>query len=389
LEQGLPTAWNGETGEGIRWKIKVPEGHGSPVVWEDRLFLAACVRESEERLLLCYDAKSGEELWRRTIFRAPLETKHQLNSHASGTPATDGELVFVAFLQVDGSTIPAPNVGAPRPVTPGQVVVAAYDLAGEEKWQVQVGEFISAHGFCSNPVLFEDLVIVNGDHDGNGFLVALDRATGEVRWRDKRPHGIRSYVTPIIRELDGRTQMVLSGSQSVVSYNPRTGERHWIMEGPTEQFVASMVCDGERLFLTAGFPDYHILALRPDGRGNIDDDQIVWRTQRGAAYVTSPIVVGSKLLVISDGGVASCFDCPSGERHWMERIGARYSASPVAADGLVYAVSGEGVTTILRLGPAFEKVAECKLGELCSSSPAISGGAIFIRGHEHLYCVGK
>ncbi len=388
-EKDPPTAWNGKTGENIRWKVKIPgQGHSSPVIWNERLFLTTCLPDSQERVLLCFSRDSGQELWRRTVVRAPLETKHTLNSYASGTPATDGEWVFVAFLEVDGSTVPAPNVGAPRPVTPGQIVVAAYDLEGNEQWRVKVGDFISAHGFCSNPVLFEDLVIINGDHDGDSYIAALDRATGEVRWREKRDHGIRSYVTPLIRELGGRTQMVLSGSKTVVSYDPRTGDRHWTIDGPTEQFVASMVCDGERLFLTAGFPEYHILAIRPDGKGNVTDTHIVWRTQRGAAYVTSPVVVGPYLVVVSDGGVASCFDSATGKRHWMERLGPRFSASPVTVDGLVYAVSGEGVTTVFRAGTEFEKIAECPLGEPCSSSPAISGGCLFVRGHEHLFCIG-
>jgi outer membrane protein assembly factor BamB len=389
-ETGLPTAWDGASGENVRWKIELPgEGHSSPTVWEDRLFLAACAPDTEERLLLCYDARSGRELWRQTVVRSPLETMHSLNSRASSTPATDGELVYIAFLQVDGTTIPAPNVGAPREITPGRIVVAAYDVDGKPRWKADVGEFVSAHGFCSNPVLFEDLVIVNGDHDGDSYLVALDRATGDERWRVKREHGIRSYATPIIRDLAGRTQMVLSGSKTVVSYDPRTGEQHWMIDGPTEQFVASMVCDGERLFVTAGFPEHHILAIRPDGSGNVTDTHVVWRTQRGAAYVPSPIVVGSNLLVISDGGVASCFDTESGERHWMERVGPKFGASPVAAGDVVYATSSEGVTSVLSLGPKFEKLGECKLGEPCSSSPAIAGGRLYLRGHEHLFCIAE
>ncbi len=389
-EKSLPTSWDGTTGENISWKVKIPGvGHSSPTVWENRVFMATCLPDSQERVLLCLDADSGKTLWRQTVLTSKLETKHSLNSHASSTPATDGKWVFVAFLKIDGHTIPAPNVGNKRSVTPGEIVVAAYSLDGEPQWKANVGEFISAHGFSSNPVLFEDLVIINGDHDGDSYIVALDRQTGKVRWRVSREHGIRSYVTPIIREIDGRTQMVLSGSETVASYDPRTGRRHWIMEGPTEQFVASMVYDGRLLFLTAGFPEHHIMAIRPDGHGKISDGQIVWRTQRGASYVPSPIVVGDFLLVVSDGGIASCFDTSTGKRYWMKRIGTRYSASLVAADGLAYCVSDQGLTTVLRPAKEFEMVAECKLGENCSSSPAISGGAIFIRGHEHLFCIRK
>ena len=388
-ETNLPTSWNGATGENIRWKVKIPgEGHSSPVVWGDRLFLTTCLPESLERVLLCLDRTTGETLWRQTVVVSKLETKHKLNSHASATPATDGKLVYVAFLKIDGHTIRAPNVGNERSVTPGEIVVAAYDFDGKPRWQATVGEFISAHGFCSNPVLYEDLVIINGDHDGDGYLVALDRETGKPRWKVKRPHGIRSYATPIVRELAGKTQMVLSGSQSVVSYAPQTGETHWSMEGPTEQFVASMVDDGKQVYLTAGYPDHYILAIKPDGEGDITDSHVAWREKRGAAYVPSPIVVGRYLLVVSDGGIASCFEAATGKRHWMDRIGTRYSASPVAANGLVYFTADQGVTTIVRPGPRFEEVAKCELGEDVSSSPAISQGCLFVRGNEHLFCIG-
>src|SRR5262249_17839617 len=154
--------------------------------------------------------------------------KHSLNSFASSTPATDGNLVYVSFLEVGDKTIPAPNVGTPRKITPGQMVVAAYDFAGQQKWIVRPGAFISAHGYCSSPVLDKDLVIVNGDHDGDAYVVALNKDSGQTVWKTPREHRTRSYVTPIIREAGGRTQMVFSGSMSIVSLDPNTGSRHWI-----------------------------------------------------------------------------------------------------------------------------------------------------------------
>ena len=390
LEKNVPTRWDGETGENISWKVKVPGGgHASPVVWNDRIFLVSCLQESQERVLLCLKSATGEAIWKRTVLRAPLETKHSLNSFASSTPATDGELVVVTFLEVDGRTIPAPNVSNARDVTPGRIVVVAYDFDGRRKWQAKPGEFISAHGFGSSPVLYKDMVIVNGDHDGDGYIVALARDSGKIRWRVERENNTRSYATPIVRQIGGRTQMILSGSKSVTSYDPNTGERHWVIDGPTEQFVASMVDNGKLVFLTAGFPDRHILAIRPDGRGNLTDTHIVWRTKRGAAYVPSPIVEGPYFLVVSDAGIASCFDAASGERFWMKRMNGRHSPSLVSAGGLVYFLSDKGVTTVIRPGPAVDVVAENKLGERCAASPAISGGRIYIRGESHLYCVGR
>ena len=389
-ETTAPTRWDGTAGTNVAWKVALRgSGVGSPIVWQDRLFIISCDEEAEERLLHCLDPATGETRWERIVFRGPLETLHRLNSRASSTPATDGESVFTTFLQVDGRLIPAPNVGSPRDMTPGRILAASYDMDGNLRWTSSPGEFISAHGFCSNPVIYEDLVILNGDHDGESYLVALDRENGEVRWKVPRAHKIRSYVTPLLRTIDGRDQLVLGGSMHVASYDPRTGKQHWKIEGPTEQFVASMVFDGDLFFLTAGFPDYHILAIRPDGHGDVTDTHIAWRTQRGASYVPSPIVVGKYFVIVSDKGIASCFDSPTGNRLWMERLGGGHSASLVAAGGNVYFLSDDGVMTVVRPGAQLEVVAKSPLGERCSASPAIAGGRLFLRGEKTLFAIAN
>jgi outer membrane protein assembly factor BamB len=318
------------------------------------------------------------------VLRSPLEKKHTLNSFASSTPATDGERVYVTFLKTDEAA-----VAAPGRASPGRMVVATYDFDGNEIWRVEPGEFSSMHGYCSSPVLFEDTLIVNGDHDGDGYLVALDRQTGETHWKIDRPNNTRSYCTPIIREIEGRTQMILSGSKCVTSYNPRDGSLHWILDGPTEQFVASLVYNGRMLFLTAGFPEHHMLAIDPRGRGNVTRSNIRWRTTEGASYVPSPIAAGPYFLITSDEGIASCFDSDSGKRLWKVRLGKHYSGSPVLIDGLVYFTADDGVTKVVRPGPKFDLVAENQLGENCYASPAVSGGRILFRAEQHLYCIAK
>ena len=388
LEKGIPLKWSST--ENIAWKVAIPgKGHSSPVVWGDRVFLTSCLPEKEQRILLCQDRHTGKIIWTKVVLNSPLETIHPLNSRASGTPATDGQHVFVAFMMADDRKIPAPNVGTPRMITPGSLISAAYDMEGKQKWKINAGNFVSAHGFNTCPVLFEDLVILNGDHDGDAYLVALDRKTGKERWRTRRENNTRSYVTPIIREIDERTQMILSGSLCVASYNPRNGKRHWIINGPTEQFVASVVYNGEYVFVTSGYPERHIVAIRPDGSGNVTDTHVAWRTNRGAAYVPSPIIVGPYLLVVADSGIASCFDAKTGKRHWMERLPGGHSPSPVSADGLVYFVSDQGVTTIIRPSDTFGVIAKNELDEPVSTSPAISQGQIFLRTHQHLYCIGS
>jgi hypothetical protein len=389
-ESNVPTHWNAATGENIAWKVEVPgEGHSSPIVWNDSLFLVSCLTESEERVLLCLDRRTGDKRWQQIVIKSPLETKHARNSFASGTPATDGKLVYVAFQEVDGSTIPAPNVGNARLVTPGKMVVAAYDFQGQRQWLVRPGDFISAHGFCSCPILYKDLVIINGDHDGDSYIVALDKESGETVWKVPREHKTRSYVTPIIRSIDGRDQMVLSGSKCVVSLDPATGETIWEIDGPTEQFVASMVFDGERFFLAAGFPTYHVMAIRPGGRGDVTESHIAWHATNAKCYVPSPVVVENYLLVADDRGTGNCYLADSGERLWQARLGRGFGSSLVAAGGLAYFVADDGLTKVVRPGKEAEIVAENPIGEVCSSSPAISQGQIFLRGETHLFCIGK
>ena len=386
--KGIPTKWSSK--ENIAWRIAVRgEGHSSPIVWGDKVFLTSSLTEKNKRILLCIDRLSGQTVWQRDVVQSPPETIHRLNSRASGTPATDGKQVYVTFMRAEGDEVIAPNVGSERLITPGKIIVAAYDLDGNEKWKTNVGDFVSAHGFNTCPVLFEDLLILNGDHDGDAYLVALDRQSGRQRWRTRRENKTRSYVTPIIREIDGITQMILSGSLCIASYDPRNGKRHWIVDGPTEQFVASMVYDGKYVFATGGYPERHTLAIRPGGKGNVTDTHIAWRTTRGAAYVPSPIISGRYLLMVADSGIASCFEARTGKRHWMERLPGGHSPSPVSADGLVYFVSDRGVTTIIRPSETFAVIAKNELGEPVSASPAISQGQIFLRTHQHLYCIGS
>ena len=390
LETTIPTAWEGATGKNIQWKIPIAgEGHASPIIWDDRIFVVSCLPEEQQRVLICLDRASGQVLWQKSVMSAPLESKHTLNSFASGTPATDGEFVYVSFLEVDGRTVPAPNVGAPRQITPGEMVVAAFDFNGNRKWLVKPGSFVSAHGFCSSPVLYKNSVIVNGDHDGDSYIVALDRKSGETLWKVDRPHKTRSYVTPIIRDVAGRTQMVLSGSKHIASYDPDNGKRHWEIDGPTEQFVASMVFDGNLFFMAAGYPDYHVMGIRADGTGDVSDTHVAWHQTSARCYVPSPVVLDGYLIVADDRGTANCFDAATGESLWKERLGKHFSASLVYANGLAYFIADDGVTTIVRPGATLDIVAENSLGEFCFASPAISDGQLFIRGEKHLYCIGS
>ena len=370
-EKSLPTEWSAT--KNVVWKIPLKYGgHSSPIVWGDRVILVGADTDEKRRVLQLLDRKTGKSIWVRGVLDSPLERKHKLNSWASSTPATDGKRIYVSFLDRQ------------------KMFVAAYDFDGNELWAVRPGVFSSKHGYCSSPVLYKDKVIVNGDHDGNAYIVALDRKTGKEHWRITRENKKRSYCTPLIRTIKGRTQMMLSGSKCVASYDPDTGKRLWILDGPTEQYVASLVMNKGLIFMTGGFPDKHMMGIDPTGSGNITDTGFIkWHHRRvGVSYVPSPIAAGDYFLVVSDSGIGSCFDAVSGKRLWKQRMGRRFSASLTAAGKLVYFLDDDGNCTVVKAGPKYEVVSKNRLGEATYASPAISNGQIFIRGEEHLYCIG-
>ncbi len=372
LEQDVPIRWSAT--ENIAWKTPLPgEGHSSPVVWGNRVFLTTALKETEERVLLCLEASTGKVLWRETVLRAPLEAKNAENSYASATPATDGEKVFVTFL--DGK----------------DVVVAAYDFNGKQLWLVRPGTFQAVWGFSHNPILFEDRVIVDCDSKGENFIVAVSRAEGRTLWKAPRENGTHSYSAPLIREMAGRLQVVVAGDKAVTGYDPRSGKKLWVVDGPSEDCVATPVFnEGAGLVLScSSWPKRVLIAIKPDGEGNVTSSKVAWTTAQGAPYVPSPISVGPWFMTASFADKAGyCFDAATGGILWHETMGLHH-ASPVAAEGRVYFLNDEGVMHVIKAGPKFELVARNELGEKTYASPAISAGRMFLRGFKNLYCIGQ
>jgi outer membrane protein assembly factor BamB len=385
-EKGIPLTWS--KSDNIRWKTSISgKGHSSPIVWGERIFVTTCLEDKGERVLLCLDRRDGKILWQQVVLTAKLEHKHPLNSFASATPVTDGKHVWVAFLD-------SPDMQ-----------VACYDYQGKRVWMRSPGTLVSPHGFCSSPILHKDLLLLNGDQDaqfreqtGKGYLVALDKETGAERWRVDRPNRTRSYCTPVLihpKNHPDQTQLVLSGSKCVTGYDPDTGKLLWIIDGPTEQYVASLVYLDDVLFLTTGFPEYHLMGISPDGRGNITKSKYVrWHLPHkvnrrdGASYVPSPIAANGHFYVVSDTGFLSCLQTRTGERVWKEKLARHVSASPVLADGHLFFLDDDGTTYVLKDNARFEVLHKNKLDEECYASPAISHGQIFIRGLHNLYCIG-
>ncbi|MGA2033033.1 MAG: PQQ-binding-like beta-propeller repeat protein, partial [Thermoguttaceae bacterium] len=293
--------------------------------------------------------------------------------YASGTPATDGKRVFVNFRVGD------------------DIVVAAHNLdGGKQLWLVRPGTHVGEWGFSNEPVLFKDKVVVDGDSKGNSFLIALSRDDGRTLWRVNRTHRGISYSAPLIREMAGRLQLIQCGGRCVTSFDPDTGKPLWTVDGPSEEFVATPFYDEKTrlVFVSSSWPDRHLLAIRPDGRGNVSQTHIAWRDQKGAPCIPSFIVVDGLLLSVNDVGAVFCREASTGKVIWQERLG-RHHASPVLVGGLVFFINDKGEVNVIRPGTKFDRVAKYELGEPCYASPAISDGQVFLRGFKHLLCIGK
>jgi outer membrane protein assembly factor BamB len=369
-ETNLPIQW--DSTKNVLWKSPVPGiGYASPIIWGDRLFTVTAIPESQERVLLCYDNKSGKLLWQKTVLKAPLEKKHKDNSYASGTPATDGKLVYMSFM--DGT----------------DVVVAAHDFTGKQIWLQRPGTFTSPHGFCCSPALYEDKVIINGDSQKDAFVAALSRTDGRTLWKTPHENPALSFSTPIFRKIAGRTQMIYLGNREVASYNPDDGSRNWFVNGPSQDFCASPVYSEQTglVLISSSWPERHLMAIKPDGFGDVSDSHVVWRSKKGAFFVPSPICVGEYFLSTMTSGQVHCIEAATGTILWKENLGKQYPSS-VLADGLVYMPNDDGVITVIKPGPTFECVAKNVLGESMRASPAISNGRIYLRGDKHLFCIG-
>ncbi|MEI7901936.1 MAG: PQQ-binding-like beta-propeller repeat protein [bacterium] len=369
LETGVPVKWSAT--ENVIWKTELPGiGHAAPIVWGDRVFTVTALPESLERVLLCLDRKTGKILWQKTVLTSPLEKKHRENSYASGTPATDGQKVFVAFL--DDTSI----------------VVAAYDFTGKPLWSVKPGTFASQWGFASSPQLFEDKLIIDCDSKDENFLAALSIADGHTLWKTKRPNPSQSYATPLIRKMAGRDQIIQPGGNSVSSYDPKDGSCLWTVDGKFSDYLASPAYSEKAglVLASSSWPGRILVAVRPGGSGNVTTTQVAWSTEEGAPYVPAPVAAGGYFLT-SAMDKAVCFEAATGKVLWKQEIGLCH-ASPVVANGAVYFLNDEGVMNVVKPGPAFELISRNELGEKTYAQPAISQGQVFIRGFTHLYCIG-
>jgi len=401
-EKNLPAAWTPTTN--IKWKAAIPgRGHSSPIVWGNRVFVTTAVEgdavpgakaakhmigdkefvhpdsigadRKHQFKVIALNRESGKVVWEATAWEGtPYDNRHRKSSYAASTPATDGKLVY-AFFGTEG--------------------LYAYDFNGKLAWKAQLGNMANlGMGTGTSPILFENLVIVQCDEDnGEGsFIVALDKKSGKEAWRTPRKIQI-SWSTPLLVKSATRSELITSGTETVISYDPATGKELWRHKGLESNAIPSPVANSDMVYLVAGFPAKIAMAIKLGGNGDLTGTpNVPWQYAKGTAYVPSPILYGDYLYLTTDRGILTCIDAKTGEVKYEGGripIPATFTASPVAFEGKILMTSEDGDTFILKAGPKHEVLATNSVGEPVYASPAIADGRIFIRGEKNLYCIGS
>jgi outer membrane protein assembly factor BamB len=367
-DERVPIEWS-ET-RNIAWKMPVPgRGWSSPSVADGHVWLTTAVvagRAASLRLL-GFDASDGHQVADVEVFKLYQDefTTNPKNTDASPTPIVDGDRIYVHF---------------------GSRGTAAVSTSGAILWKTRL-PYDSQHGNGGSPVLYRDLLIINCDGFDQAYVVALDRLTGKEKWRrSRRQPWSQAYSTPLVIRVGEQDQLVSVGAYFTTAFEPLTGKEIWRV-GYREGFsnVPRPVYGSGLVFITTGFQQPSLLAVRPDGSGDVTKTHVAWTLSRGAPLTPSPILVGGDLYVVSDLGVLTVVDTRTGDVRWTARLGGNYSASPVLAGGRLYFASEEGVTTVVAPGAALERVAANTLDGAILASPAIADGALFIRTSGAIY----
>jgi outer membrane protein assembly factor BamB len=374
--QKPPVEWS-ETAN-IAWKLPVPgRGHSAATVVGERIFLTTADEKEQVQSILCFDASRGTQLWKRDVNQGSFPARiNRANTHASGSVACDGTLVYAAFLNHD------------------RIQVVAVDLNGEQQWEHLTSSYTPneyKNGYGSSPVLYGNLVIIAGDFDGDAFLVGLNRDTGKQIWKTPRSKNV-NYASPIVADVAGRHQLLLSGGDVVASYDPLSGKQLWQTAATSMATAGTMVWQDDLVFASGGYPQVGTFCLRADGSG-----EILWQNNQ-KCYEQSLVVADGYVYAINDTGIAYCWDAKSGEEKWRERLGGKISASPILAAGNIYATNEAGTTWVYRATPEkFELLQKNQLGTETFATPTICRNRIYLRvaetvdgqRKEFLYCIAS
>jgi len=406
-ESGLPVRWN--AGEHIKWKASLAGlGASSPIVWGDRVFVTSQegivpVSQGMQPLL----ARDDEDLSRH---------ENPIGGRQSKAKDSKGEVTLVveAFRKSDGvrlwkfgakATGDFPqlhekhNLATPTPVADGKLVYAwfgngqlfALDTDGRPVWSrhlaSEYGSFITPWGHGGSPTLYKDVLILLCDHSESSYLLALDKETGKERWKVDRGKGRVSHSTPVVVKGPDRDELIINSSERIDAYNPQNGEHLWNAGTQRQTPIPTPVFHDGIIYLSRGYRNSDFLAIKPGGKGDAAESNILWRTQSGASYVPSILYYDGLLYVTNEVGIVTCADAATGKPVWKQRLGGIFFASPVAGDGKVYMVSETGETIVLRAGRTAEILSKNELDERILASPAISGKNIFLRSDGTLFCI--
>jgi len=370
----IPVKWEQQH---FKWKTALPgTGHGSPIVWGDKVFVLCADENTGERTAAAVEAQSGRVIW-KLIFPAKAHKHHKQNSFASSTPAADAKSVFFSW------------------GTPEQLTIAALSHDGELQWQSNLGPVKGGHGFGASPIVHGNLVILNNDQDGESSLIALDKSTGAVKWKTPRQSKRLTYSTPCLYTAPGRESELIftNWHHGITGIDPTTGKVNWendVFGKPAkERAIGSPIIAGNLVIGTCGFVTKlkHVVALKPES-GKMTE---AWRIEKSVPHIPTPLLLGKNLFLWNDQGVVTCVEAATGKIHWSERSirSGRFYGSPVAANGKIYCAESNGKIIVMSGDGKFEVLAENDLDETCHTTPAIADGRMFIRTYKHLIAIGK
>ncbi|MEZ6072024.1 MAG: PQQ-binding-like beta-propeller repeat protein [Pirellulales bacterium] len=368
----LPVTWSED--EHVTWKTPIPgTGWSSPVIWDGQIWMTTATDEGRSLRAVCVDSQSGEVLHDVEVFHHDeVMLINPKNSYASPTPVIEAGRLYVNY---------------------GTLGTACLDTArGEVFWRNEKLLLDHKEGPGSSPILYGNLLLIHCDGIDVQYVIALDKQTGETVWQtwrsqpmDDNPDFCKAYSTPLVINVGGRDQLISVGAHWVYSYDPATGQENWMAGFRGFSNVPRPVYDGEHVYVCTGFMKPQLLAIRPDGAGDVTESHVDWNAARQVPNNPSPILVDGMIFMASDRGVATCLDAATGEEHWVERLEGNFSASPIYASGRLYFPNEQGQTFVVAAAPEFELLATNTLDDGHMASFAVTGDALIVRTRSHLY----
>ena len=377
-EEGLPVEWSGTTN--IRWKIPLAEPcNSTPIVWGDQIFLTQGFDKGKRRALIALNRKSGETEWQQEVTCDVEETSHAQNPPCSASAVTDGKVVYANF--ASGG-------------------ILACTLAGKRLWQRDLGPVLSRWGNGGSPILHGKLVIVFHGPGTPSILYGLDRETGKTVWTSAEAAinspVFGSWSTPVVVRADDHDELVMplpgeqiNGPGFFKGYDPANGKTLWQIDGlGNEVYAMPILGDGGRVIVGVSGHSGPTLAIRAGGSGNVTETHRLWRTEsKNPQRVSSGIIHDGHLFLADATGILQCLKAETGESVFQERLGGNLWGSILLADGKLYVSNLEGDTYVVRAAPKFELLAKNSVGEPTYAALAPAHGELFLRTHQHLFCI--